>query len=119
MLNVCGALGLLPPSLPLFSGQCCCRLCFPACGKGTHCSCFATAPFPPPPVCPPPPPPPPLCLIYPSQEFKTGKNPIMLATDVAARGLGASLHLLSTVIFSVVLVRSDAAGRKGGFLLPV
>lgn len=28
-------------------------------------------------------------------EFKTGKHPIMIATDVAARGLGASLHAVA------------------------
>jgi ATP-dependent RNA helicase DDX5/DBP2 len=32
------------------------------------------------------------------QEFKTGRSPIMVATDVAARGLGKTLNLNLLII---------------------
>lgn len=37
------------------------------------------------------------------QEFKSGKHPIMLATDVAARGLGR-MALLALQHFSPILI---------------
>lgn len=56
-------------------------------------------------------------------EFKAGKHPIMIATDVAARGLGrpgARRHPLSASLLSVSAVRVSAAVRllRAAWLAP-
>ncbi|EYC14004.1 hypothetical protein Y032_0042g658 [Ancylostoma ceylanicum] len=42
-------------------------------------------------------------------EFKAGKTPIMLATDVAARGLGKSFHSQNVVEELFVVVSSTCS----------
>jgi hypothetical protein len=48
------------------------------------------------------------------QEFRDGSNPIMLATDVAARGLGAALShkliSLGTLLYDSVLCHAKVLG---------
>lgn len=41
------------------------------------------------------------------KEFRTGNTPIMLATDVAARGLGSlSMHCVSSQVYTFLTLRS-------------